>query len=471
MAGKVLSPPHGSGSCGFLDVVELPNGEFVAAGVAEVRDTLLTQDYESQQVWTVRVDPQGQLLRSKTWGVEEFPLSLLPSLEGIPTSNAWSLCLTRDSMLALTGRIAQVNSSALDPLIISDMLMKVDTGFQLQWVEPLAHQRGQVRLGLEVIQDDQGDYYLGGQVLDTLSGTSHVYLSSADASGQLRWDSLYLQSPLNANATGIYSLTWGTAGELLAAGRYLPFGAPNGKYDAFILGVQPANGSLLSQDTYGFPGLNEGFFAIERAQNGYWAAGTVEQTAIAFRLNSQLIPQDTLWLFYPTYQAAFLSVLPIPRTDSVVLAGTRYQPNNGFDSADVLFVSTAYDSVTCSPSTPIPSYRGGIIIQIDDINTKWQRICQVQSFLCDTITSILSEEEALSWRVFPNPSRGLLRVECDLPQAIRLELWDMQGRKVAEKQIRKSGRFELEWLPKGVYALRASSMDGKSLGVRRVLRQ
>lgn len=462
-------PENGAGTCGFLDVVEMPNGDLVAAGVAEVRDTLLTQNYVTQEIWTVKVDAQGQLLRSKTWGIEEFPFTILPTISGIPASNAWGMCLTNDDMIALTGRVAEVNTGATDTLILSDMLMKIDTNFSLQWVNTLAHQRGQLRLGLDVIQGASGDYWVGGQAADTLSNQIHAFVSRANSNGQLQWDSLYMASPAAGVGTSVFSLAFSAAGEILAAGRYQPAGAPNLKYDAFLLEIAPLTGQLLSQNTYGLLWTDDGFIDLEPYQNGYWTAGYVENSGVALQLNPQLIPQDTLWVFYPGYAANFSSVLPIPNTDSLVIGGSRYQQGSGFDSTDVLFISTAYDSMTCSPSTPLPSYRGGIIIQIDDINTKWQRICQVQSFLCDTVTAVEKGEMFTGWSVFPNPTEGRLLIEIDDPEPMTAEIRDMQGRLLVKKEIRLKGELNLESLAKGVYFIRVKNEDGGIVGARLIL--
>jgi hypothetical protein len=416
-------PPNGEGSCGFLDVVEMPNGDFIATGVAEVRDTFLTQNYVTQEIWTVKVDSDGLLLKSKTWGIEEFPFSILPVLSGIPASNAWGMCKTQDDMVALTGRIAEVNTSTADTLVLTDMLMKVDADLDLQWISSLGHSAGQLRLGLDVVQGANGAYWVGGQSIDTLSKKVYAQLSHANSSGQLQWDTLYLASPIEGNGASVFSLTFTPQRNLMAAGRYQPPNVPNKKYDAFLLEIEASSGQLLSQHTYGLPGLDEGFIDLEPYQNGYWTAGNVEKTGVALRLNPQLIPQDTLWVFYPTYAASFSSVLPIPSTDSVVIGGSRFQQGQGYDSTDVLFISTAYDSATCSPSTPIPSYRGGIIIQIDDINTKWQRICQVQSFLCDTVTAVGEILELPGLKIYPNPAREQLFVEYEKPETIQVRLW------------------------------------------------
>ncbi len=455
-------PANGAGSCGFLDVVELPNGDLVAAGVAEVRDTLLAQSYLTQETWTVKVNAQGQLLRSKTWGIEEFPFSILPTLSGIPASNAWGMCRTQDDMIALTGRIAEVNTAATDTLILSDMLMKIDSDFDLQWISTLAHERGQLRLGTDVIQSAGGDYFVGGQVIDTVIGQNFAYVSRANSAGQLQWDSLYMASPAAGVGTSAFSLAFSPTGNLLSAGRYQPAGVPNKKYDAFILEIQPLTGQLLSQNTYGLPSTDDGFIDLKPSQNGYWAAGYIEKTALALQLNPQLIPQDTLWVFYPSYSANFTSVLPIPGTDSLVLGGSRYQQGSGFDSTDVLFISTAYDSTTCSPSTPLPSYRGGIIIQIDDINTKWQRICQVQAFLCDTLTTVEDFGEKSNWRIYPNPTSDKLFIESREAQPVQVQLWDLQGRLLLEQEIRSKGEVDVKGLAKGAYIIRIYTLDGRS---------
>lgn len=462
-------PGNGTGSCGFLDVVEMPNGDLIASGVAEVRDTLILQDYVTQEIWTVKVNAQGQLLNSKTWGIEEFPLTILPTLSGIPASNAWGMCKTQDGMVALTGRVADVNTGRTDTVILSDMLMKIDTDFNLQWVNTLAHDPGQLRLGLDVVQAASGDYWIGGQVADTLTGLVHAYVSQANSNGQLQWDSLYMASPAQGIGTAVFSLAFSPIGDIMAAGRYQPQGAPNKKYDAFLLEINSSTGQLLNQNTYGLLGLDDGFIDLKPYQNGYWAAGYVEKTGVAIQLNSQLIPQDTLWVFYPGYAANFSSVLPIPNTDSVVIGGSRYQQGNGFDSTDVLFISTAYDTATCSPSTPLPSYRGGIIIQIDDINTKWQRICQVQSFLCDTVTAVDGILENDFLKIYPNPTNDLLFIEVERPEPIHIQIWDMQGRMILEKEIRMKGELDLSALSKGMYSLQIKGETGSMMAAKLVL--
>jgi len=460
-------PGNGAGSCGFLDVVEMPNGDLIASGVAEVRDTLILQNYVTQEIWTVKVDAQGQLLRSKTWGIEEFPFSILPTITGIPASNAWGICKTNDDMIALTGRVAEVNTGRTDTLILSDMLMKMDANFSLQWINTLAHKPGQLRLGADVIQGSRGDYWVGGQVVDTLSGHNHAFVSRANSNGQLQWDSLYMESPAQGIGTAVFSLAFSASGDIMAAGRYQPPNAPNQKYDAFLLEINPTTGQLLSQNTYGLLGLDDGFLDLKPYQNGYWAAGYVEKTGVALQLNQQLIPQDTLWVFYPDYAANFSSVLPIPNTDSLVIGGSRFQAGNGFDSTDVLFISTAYDSTTCSPSTPLPSYRGGIIIQIDDINTKWQRICQVQSFLCDTVTAVEAFSALEKLRIYPNPTDNRLFIEWDDPEPFQVQIWDMQGRLLLEKEIRMKGELNLMDMPTGMYVI-AIKIKDQNLQVRRI---
>lgn len=458
-------PANGAGSCGFLDVVEMPNGDFIATGVAEVRDTFLLQNYVTQEIWTVKVDAQGQLLQSKTWGIEEFPFTILPNPSGIPASNAWGLCKTKDDMVALTGRIASFDNT----LVLTDMLMKVDANLNLQWITSIGHTAGQLRLGLDVIQGPNEAYWIGGQVIDTVNNKVYASVSQANSSGQLLWDSLYMESPFAGNGTSVFSLAFSSGGDILAAGRYQPPNAPNQKYDAFLLEIDPTTGQLRSQNTYGASFTDDGFVDIKAYQNGYWVAGYVEQSAVALQLNPQLIAQDTLWVYYPTYSANFSSVLPIPNTDSLVLGGSRYQQGTGFDSTDVLFISTAYDSATCSPSTPLPSYRGGIIIQIDDINTKWQRICQVQSFLCDTATAVedLLKENGVA--IYPNPTFDWLFVEIERPGPVRAQIFDLQGRIVLEQEIITKGKMDTRVIPQGMYIVRISNEKDKLLQGKLIL--
>jgi hypothetical protein len=72
--------------------------------------------------------------------------------------------------------------------------------------------------------------------------------------------------------------------------------------------------------------------------------------------------------------------------------------------------------------------------------------------------SVAAQGSAGRWQVFPNPTRGMLRVEGVKPLA-RIEVLDALGRGVAHSQADAAGRavFDMGRLPAGRYAVRTSA--------------
>lgn len=461
-------PPNGAGSAGFLDVIELANGELVAIGVAIVKDTLgvlpLGQVYEAQQIWTVRTTAQGDLIRSKTWGINEFPFSLAPTITGVPTSNGWAIIETSEGELALTGRALDVNTGNTFPLRLSDFLLQIDLDFNRQSWTVLPNQVGHLKWGLDLIELSDGDFMISGQSLDTLNQKAYVSVVRTQADGTVRYDSLYLESRGDAIHTGAYAMLEKPTGKVLLVGKELAPQRPMGDYDGFLMELEPGTGAQTGVLSFGLPNNDDGFLDIKPFKGGYWLGGISRDIAVGLKINDLYQPLDTLLAGYANYKTAFLSVLPVGNSDSVVLAGARYQANQGFDSTDVVMVNTAYDSVTCASVSSILSYGGGIIIQIDDINAILPGVCQaLPPVTCEKLT--LGSEGRMTPRLFhlyPNPSYGTLFLETSYQGPLELKCWDMTGRLVEIKGVWSNcgmHRISLSESLKGLFFLEITGKD------------
>lgn len=69
------------------------------------------------------------------------------------------------------------------------------------------------------------------------------------------------------------------------------------------------------------------------------------------------------------------------------------------------------------------------------------------------------EAEALEVRVFPNPTPGLIHIECAKPAEI--QLFDQQGRLLLEAE-NESGEIDISNYPPGYYSLRVLEKNGPS---------
>jgi hypothetical protein len=75
----------------------------------------------------------------------------------------------------------------------------------------------------------------------------------------------------------------------------------------------------------------------------------------------------------------------------------------------------------------------------------------------DNTLSISHIEEVMNFKVYPNPTTGLVQLDSN-DHIVKLEVFSSHGRKIMEFQQLK-GRVELENLPNGLYFLKASSAN------------
>ncbi len=92
-----------------------------------------------------------------------------------------------------------------------------------------------------------------------------------------------------------------------------------------------------------------------------------------------------------------------------------------------------------------------------------QNNCMATDFI--TLTSVQQSELAQSVQLYPNPSHGqvFLDVVLSRPAALRIELFDQQGRRLGQQSLPKAARqnLQLNWrhLPPGTYWIRLLSED------------
>lgn len=94
---------------------------------------------------------------------------------------------------------------------------------------------------------------------------------------------------------------------------------------------------------------------------------------------------------------------------------------------------------------------------------------------CDTLTYVLNQENSIAFSIYPNPTRDFINVAFGMlsfSQGARIELYDLQGRKLKETPIthlQATYVFSTDDLPAGQYLIRVIS--GEAVETKRVVVQ
>ncbi|MEO8590813.1 MAG: hypothetical protein ABI432_15665, partial [Flavobacteriales bacterium] len=89
--------------------------------------------------------------------------------------------------------------------------------------------------------------------------------------------------------------------------------------------------------------------------------------------------------------------------------------------------------------------------------------------LCDVLSSMAEYDTEFSFSFHPNPSLGLVMVQCTVPGVRSLRFHNTIGERVFEAPLRQ--RLDLEALPQGVYIVLALDAEGRPLAQTRLVRQ
>lgn len=488
----------GAGNAILLDLIQLPSGGYVAAGLVESPDSLVLNFSlppfppipivlwrgMAQKLWMIRTDAQGNLQGQKIWSWRDLPHDNTLALGSnvvfaSPASNAWGIALHPNGDLYLTGRVlhvqATVDITASIPPVLSlrdssvsldAFLLRTDTtaSFGLKSFSRL-NRPNSLRWGTDVSTSGQ-DLLISGQALDSPPpARSYATLTRVTANGLIIWDSVYFASHGNQQGVGAFAVD-GSA--IALTGARNPLSAPAGELQAFMMQADYSTGRVLSYRSYPIPGTNTAGFGLSSFAGGYWMAGMAGTAGK--RGNSAWVVKTDM-NFNP------VATVALPAGDSVALfrsvhgscygsqwgfaaAGLRYNParNDNFANADILFANSSVDEPFCRSNGAHTDFYGGIIIQIDDINE--DLFCSLPAHACTGLGIQADGLNRSPFSIFPNPSQGKLHIEwrLDVPAPVMAVLLDLQGRMVLQQTwpAAASGRHHLDLGAQaaGLYLLR-----------------
>lgn len=203
--------------------------------------------------------------------------------------------------------------------------------------------------------------------------------------------------------------------------------------------------------------------------------GTLTFNGQQINFNSQTEGNDTLMRL--SYENFYL--------ESSKNFDVEFTPSNSTDKVDVLLIKCSSEQ---GPAIQIPTYLGNTsIIEVND-NSKWdyykcviwrldmdvKNIAPTNYILVikpETLTSNL-EKFKFDPEVYPNPADEQIHInisENDL-KWIRVELFDLAGRKVLSKQITNNTMLDVSNLLAGIYVLKISDERGEIVKTKQIIK-
>ncbi|MDC1202398.1 T9SS type A sorting domain-containing protein [Salibacteraceae bacterium] len=73
--------------------------------------------------------------------------------------------------------------------------------------------------------------------------------------------------------------------------------------------------------------------------------------------------------------------------------------------------------------------------------------------------------------IYPNPTRSLISVKCDLPSEFIYEIYDLNGRKITYGSFITKTDINLETLSSGVYLLKVYSQENLSQNIFQIIKE
>ncbi len=475
-----------------FDVVELPNGHLASIHQIDTLIYLAGTPLRIPAAWLLETDACGNVLSER---ILEIPVGIPISISIPSPAAAYAMDLSDQDELVLTGQMIYWNVTNLSPLDGTTRktayLARFSPGLQQQdWVIFDQFPLADTLVAFDVLSlPDKAGYVVSGAYYEAATDSIFHFALRTDSTLATLWIRRWAAAPpeflptVGGSQLSSYhaatTLALGPGNRLYAGGsQYLDTtlgGLPIQTIGAAIAELDLATGNVLKQVR--FPDLQRPLslgLRLQPQENGLLLAGSVlaigatAPASAVFSCDWDLQPTG---LFTYTdggnYHYLATAVLPTPSQPSSAhaLSGLRFLPASDTSSSVVFFNSGAVNPVVTSPS-----YYGGPIVQIEEVNVVDTAFCapSVASAGCSTLTTRLEPMDKLAnLAVFPQPAAGTVQIRRDGPlPAAGFQLLDLSGAMRLRgllPQGKETTELDLTAMPAGLYVLRVEGFAAKKV--------
>jgi hypothetical protein len=279
---KGFHPSEGSSSVAWdylYDVVEMPDGGFVAAGTA-------TDNEMSTQGWIMRVDADGTMLWDHTYGGEYW-------------ERFFTLATTSDGGFVAAGDRHWTYDSI--SWRHDGWLLKFDNLGDTAWTQHFGSEGHDIFRSVK--QTSDGGYILAGERQQTVESGFYGWLLKTDANGQA-----LLNKTLSTG--GLFAVSQVTNGYFVAAGTIVQ---PGIACDGWMLKAD-GSGTIAWETTLPGTDLDDMCLAMEQTSDGgYVMGGKFNSDGVDcdyWLVKTDAEPLEPLTYFYENYDAVTTPALP-----------------------------------------------------------------------------------------------------------------------------------------------------------------
>lgn len=368
------------------DMVELPDGDIVIAGQTK------TNIHNGKETLLMRINKYGDQFWQRTYGTSsdaDKPQKLLKSSFG---------------GFVVAGEMAYMKN-----------ILRTDNNGNVKW----SYSYGEGALFDMAENPINGDLFVCGSMRSALKGESNAFVMRTDSSGNVLWANMigndYREIAYTLNCNQDFS-------SIYLAGEYQADTAL--KADAFVAGINAADGGLLWAKLYGSSQVE------------------VFYDNIVFRENS---------LLNIGYSEGFDTVF-----QNVYLVKTTLDGSSGCMESGLL--PTIDSSLHLLPDT--------VVLTLDTVEQWVSSVCYPPSLinpqqltLCSTES--MDDKEDVAVHIYPNPAEDYLIIDYDLKKGEVVELFDETGRSVhfCFKSNQENVRIGTADLSPGIYLLKIAGKN------------
>ncbi len=294
----------------LLDIRQTPDGGFIAAG--------WTQSFGAAQadVWVVRLDAQGDVLWSKTYG-------------GAGVEQAWSVALTGDGGYVVAGGTTSFGAGAADYWVL-----RLDGAGDIIWQKTFGGPQDDGGGGdyaefvVRVLMDRDGNYVVAGESASFGAGETDIWMLKLNPKGEILWQKSYG----GEYEDSMWSFAETADGGFIVPGVSVSF-SPDVSGDTWVLRLNP-DGAIRWQKLFGLAGYWDEALSVGATRDGgavigaYYEEGTTDWDMILLRVD-----QDGRLQWQRRYEYGWdwpNAILEMP-DGSLAVAGVGWDNDHGQD--------------------------------------------------------------------------------------------------------------------------------------------
>jgi len=433
-----------------IGVAPLPEGGYAITGRTD------SHGAGDTDLFFARVDGQGNLTHLKTFG-------------GADEDRSMGMIPTRDGHFLIFG--ATRGGTITDYFLQDVMLFKVTAYGDVIWSRAYGGQSSEVSYAAR--ETPEGDYivFAYGDSWQNQGISTDLYLLKIDKNGDLLWTACY-------GGPGFEMITASSAGHISPRGEIFIMGTTNsygaGDFDELLMKFD-SQGVLQWTRTIGGAGYDYGRGVIGTSDGHLLAWGLAtdpgngRRNSIVSKFTSD---GDELWTrIYGSDQHDDIFRIQEFSADSLVMIGRTASFGQG--GYDIWLLRTARDGETACfltdhqvsvnaptvPLTPTGAARGGVRLEVSEIDLSSVIVDQSLFFVVDTLCTELgvsTHSEAPRPGVYmltpntPNPFNPETAIHFELPGSsqVKLAIYDVNGRLVRDlvsNQSLPAGSYTRHW--------------------------